>query len=84
MFCFTSLEQSSAFIVLHNTCCAKLPHVRSQFYSEIRSLQRILRDAATLADELGVQCYVVGGFVRDLLLHRPNDDIDFVVEVSFG
>ena len=53
-------------------------------FLESRPLQRILRDATTLADELGVQCYVVGGFVRDLLLNRPNDDIDFVVEVTLG
>lgn len=31
------------------------------------------------ADECGVECYVVGGFVRDLLLTRPSKDIDVVV-----
>lgn len=31
------------------------------------------------ADRLGLECYVVGGWVRDLLLHRPSDDIDVVV-----
>ncbi|MDB4835215.1 CCA tRNA nucleotidyltransferase [Cyclobacteriaceae bacterium] len=30
------------------------------------------------ADELGVEAYVVGGWVRDLLLKRPSKDIDFV------
>ncbi len=30
------------------------------------------------ADELGVECYVVGGFVRDLFLERPSKDIDVV------
>lgn len=30
------------------------------------------------ADELGVECYVVGGFVRDLILKRPCKDIDVV------
>lgn len=30
------------------------------------------------ADELGVETYVVGGFVRDLLLGRPSNDIDIV------
>ncbi len=29
--------------------------------------------------ELGVKVYVVGGFVRDILLHRPSKDIDVVV-----
>ncbi len=32
------------------------------------------------AGELGVSAYLVGGFVRDLLLGRPNLDLDVVVE----
>ena len=31
------------------------------------------------ADELGMECYVVGGYVRDIFLERPSDDIDVVV-----
>jgi hypothetical protein len=31
------------------------------------------------ADEQGVECYVVGGYVRDLFLERPSKDIDVVV-----
>ena len=31
------------------------------------------------ADQLGLECYVVGGWVRDLFLHRPSNDIDVVV-----
>lgn len=31
------------------------------------------------ADELGLECYVVGGYVRDLFLGRPSKDIDCVV-----
>lgn len=31
------------------------------------------------ADELGLECYVIGGWVRDLLLHRESKDIDVVV-----
>src|SRR5690606_16221097 len=30
------------------------------------------------ADRLGVECYVVGGYVRDLILDRQGKDIDFV------
>lgn len=30
------------------------------------------------ADTIGRECYVVGGYVRDLVLHRPSKDIDFV------
>ena len=31
------------------------------------------------ADKIGLECYVIGGWVRDLFLHRPSDDIDVVV-----
>ena len=31
------------------------------------------------ADLLGVECYVVGGYVRDIFLERPSNDIDVVV-----
>ena len=34
------------------------------------------------ADRLGLECYVIGGWVRDLFLHRPSDDIDVVVVTS--
>jgi tRNA nucleotidyltransferase (CCA-adding enzyme) len=33
-----------------------------------------------LAEEIGVRAHVVGGFVRDMLLARPNLDVDVVVE----
>ena len=31
-----------------------------------------------VADEMNRECYVVGGYVRDILLERPSKDIDFV------
>ena len=31
------------------------------------------------ADKLSLECYVVGGYVRDLFLERPSNDIDVVV-----
>jgi len=40
----------------------------------------LLRQAAEAAQSLGYPLYIVGGFVRDLLLGRPNLDIDLVVE----
>lgn len=30
------------------------------------------------ADKLGLECYVIGGWVRDLFLHRESKDIDIV------
>ena len=32
-----------------------------------------------VADQLELECYVVGGYVRDLFLERPSNDIDVVV-----
>lgn len=32
-----------------------------------------------VADSAGLPCFVVGGYVRDILLGRPSTDIDFVV-----
>ncbi len=42
-------------------------------------LLSIVRLAGEIADRQGVELYVVGGFVRDLLLRKPNQDFDFVV-----
>lgn len=39
----------------------------------------IFRQISATADELGLECYVVGGYVRDLFLQRPSKDIDVVV-----
>jgi len=39
----------------------------------------IFRKISQAADNLGLECYVVGGFVRDIFLERPSNDIDVVV-----
>ncbi len=39
----------------------------------------IFHQIGQTADELGLECYVVGGYVRDLFLERPSKDIDCVV-----
>jgi uncharacterized domain HDIG len=39
----------------------------------------IFHQISDVADRLGVECYVVGGYVRDIFLERPSDDIDVVV-----
>lgn len=41
--------------------------------------QPILELVGEEADKLGIECYVVGGWVRDLMLHRDSKDIDVVV-----
>ena len=39
----------------------------------------IFKQISATADELGLECYVVGGYVRDLFLQRHSEDIDVVV-----
>ncbi|CAM2061577.1 hypothetical protein DSUL_80059 [Desulfovibrionales bacterium] len=48
----------------------RLPHM---YYT-------LLEQAGWLAENLGFKVYAVGGFVRDILLNRPNRDLDLVVE----
>jgi tRNA nucleotidyltransferase (CCA-adding enzyme) len=40
----------------------------------------LLHAAGEVADQMGFRAYVVGGFVRDILLRKENWDIDIVVE----
>lgn len=40
---------------------------------------KVFRKITETADELGLECYAVGGYVRDLFLERPSKDIDVVV-----
>ena len=41
--------------------------------------KKIFHLISEAADDLGLECYVVGGYVRDLFLERPSKDIDVVV-----
>lgn len=52
-------------------------------YSDAELAQILDKDIFHLigeaADELHLDCYVVGGYVRDIFLERPSNDIDVVV-----
>lgn len=43
-------------------------------------IRQLLKELGGVADRQGVRIYLVGGFVRDLLLREENLDIDLVVE----
>lgn len=49
--------------------------------AELASLldKDIFHKISFAADSLNLECYVVGGYVRDLFLERPSNDIDVVV-----
>ena len=49
--------------------------------------QTLLSGIAAQAVAMDMPCYIVGGFVRDLLLGRPVNDLDVIVEgdaIKFG
>ncbi|MCU0323912.1 MAG: CCA tRNA nucleotidyltransferase [Spirosomaceae bacterium] len=47
-------------------------------FKEILNKESIFRVLSDSAGELGLESYVIGGYVRDLILERPNKDIDVV------
>ncbi|CAN5529968.1 HD domain-containing protein [soil metagenome] len=47
-------------------------------FSDTLDKNPIFETVAREADALGLQAYVIGGFVRDLVLGRPSKDIDVV------
>lgn len=52
-------------------------HLFEELPQRIRFL---LHTAQQVGDQLGYSVFVVGGFVRDLLLKVPTQDLDFVIE----
>lgn len=48
------------------------------YCSHLLTRYPILKRIGTVADQLQLETYVVGGFVRDFLLNRPSTDIDIV------
>ena len=42
-------------------------------------LYKTLRCAGNLGEDKGLECYVVGGAVRDLFLHRKIMEVDIMV-----
>ena len=64
----------------------------TRHHAEHRNISHLIKERLTPAmadllgeigragDEMGLNLFVVGGFVRDLLLYRKSEDIDVVVE----
>lgn len=66
-----------------------MPNYTQRFYYENVSnklkqlpafIQKSIEKVSLFADSLNVNAYLVGGFVRDLLMHKSNIDIDIVIE----
>jgi len=56
----------------------KVSHIIQERLS--KRFQHILKEIGKTGEQLSCNTYLVGGFVRDLLLNRKNEDIDIVVE----
>ena len=48
------------------------------FKDELKEF-KFLKTASEIASEVGVEAYVVGGFIRDLILKKEVEDIDFLI-----
>ena len=58
-----------------------LPDIAQRMHATLSpGLRQLLDLVTTTASSHNIPLYVVGGFVRDLLLGRPHLDLDFVVE----
>lgn len=66
----TEDETHQAFINIQNEMTEQLP----------KSIMEVLQQISETASEMAVDCFLIGGIVRDILLEKPNDDIDIVVE----
>ena len=51
--------------------------MQQNFSDHLKKLP-IFSVVCSAGEKLGVDTYVVGGYVRDLILKRPSKDIDFV------
>lgn len=45
-----------------------------------KDILEVIEKTGILADEMNIPAYLVGGFVRDMLLARKNLDVDIVIE----
>lgn len=55
-------------------------HNEKEIQSELREKfsGKIFEIISQVADDMQLECYAIGGYVRDIFLHRPSKDIDIV------
>ena len=53
--------------------------MKDYFKKADKNVLRIIKKVGKIADKNKIECFVVGGFVRDLILGRKNLDLDIVV-----
>lgn len=85
--CISTIKTKKIFFyfVLSSICSNFAPEskksMRNLTNAELAQIldKDIFHKISEAADGLSVECYVVGGYVRDLFLERPSNDIDVVV-----
>ncbi|HOJ87738.1 MAG TPA: CBS domain-containing protein [Pseudothermotoga sp.] len=66
---------------IHETVQTTFVDVRNLLMTSLpKKVIDLLKQLGQYGDEIGLSVYIVGGFVRDLLMGNPNYDIDIVVE----
>jgi tRNA nucleotidyltransferase (CCA-adding enzyme) len=74
-------EKGHAFDLVHRDEVARQRNIRRVVEERLpKRISALLRDLGEAAMECDINAFVVGGFVRDLLLQHENSDIDVVVE----
>ena len=73
-----SLPILSFSVILHPQTVKEMKIYTDEELAQLLD-KEIFHLISQVADELGVECYVVGGYVRDIFLERPSNDIDVVV-----
>ena len=72
------LHFARLFVPLHPETSKQMKLYSDEELAKILD-QAVFRLISEAADRLGLECYVVGGYVRDIFLERPSNDIDVVV-----
>jgi putative nucleotidyltransferase with HDIG domain len=77
---FSSATAKIISIMTDNFASIKIsvssPHMIERIPENILT---VLQDAGKLAQQSGLECYAVGGFVRDLILQKPSKDVDIMI-----
>ncbi len=75
------LSRTDVIEQLHKSASPKENTIKGLIEKQVSAeVYALLLQIGSLADEHDIHIYLIGGIVRDLLLNRPNEDIDIVVE----
>ncbi|OMH41406.1 CBS domain-containing protein [Desulfurobacterium indicum] len=74
------IDESEKFY-LRRSSSPHFKNIRQMLKERLPSeVYELLRKVGEVATEKGINAYVIGGFVRDLIIGRKNLDVDIVVE----